>query len=208
MPGALLSLAIGLLGLGFMVEMVLYLVAPHLYARAALVPLAPSRRLPLEPAARAALVEVTPGVGYRDGPSQQLVLSRMSMVPRLEIDGLVVHSFPARGLFVARLPWTMSNRTLAMARIDLTEADGALELRSRFVVMGWPSLAIATPLALLGALLEAPAAELGMWLGMGAFFVFANGAIGWLTGRARVTAAVDVVQRQLGFELGRLAAGR
>lgn len=208
MAGPLLSFALVLLSAGFIVEMVLYLVAPHLYARAALVPLAPPRRLPLEPAARAALVEVTPGAGYRDGPSQRLVLARMSMVPRLDIDGLVLHSFPARGLFVARLPWTMSNRTLAMARIDVAEADGALELRSRFVVMGWPSTAISVPFALLGALLEAPPPELGMWIGMGALFVLASSVIGWLMGRARVTSAVDLVQRQLGFELGRLAAGR
>jgi hypothetical protein len=205
----LISILMTALIAALIVEMVIYFAAPAAYSLAARFPFGPSRRLILPPRAREALraPALGGGAGYRASAMGDVDFARLELPQRLDIDGLVLHFVAARSFAVARMPYSFSSRIYGIVRVDLVPADGGLELRPRFVMLGWPSFIVLTPIAVAAVFATARPSEWTQSFVFGALFVGINFVIGILAGRSRLEAGVTEIERQIQAAITSAEAG-
>jgi hypothetical protein len=188
----------GLFALGT-AEMLLYFQAPKIYGHLARLPLGKTRRLVLHPRAQEALraPATESAAGYRASALGAIDLGRLALPDRLEIDAVILHFAAGRGFAIARMPYTFSKRAYGLVRVDLMVTDGALELRPRFIMMGWPSMALLAPIGVIAVVLSMDPSKWMEPLVMGALFIALNAVIGWFAGRGRLESGVDAIERQI-----------
>lgn len=185
----------GVLAIG---EMLLYFAAPHVYAYAAWLPFGPTRRLVIHPRATEALrAPAKEGAGYRDSALGRIDLARLEAPRSLEIDGLILHFHLDRGFALARFPYSFGRRLFGLTRVNVIAADNALELRPRFIVMGWPSLLLAAPMGVVFVVATMRPSDWTQYFVMGALFVGINVVIGLMMVRGRLEVGVAEIERQL-----------
>lgn len=189
-------------------ETVLYFAAPSVYALTALVPFGAMRRLVLHPRAAEAL-RVAPAdaaIGYRESAAGRIDLGRLELPERIETDGLVLHFHLGRGFALARLPLSFGKKAYSLLRVDLLATRDTIELRSRFVVMGWPSLVALAPIGAIAVGTTSLAPDLGTFF-FGALFVGINIALGMLFAKPRLEAGRGEIHRQIQAALLRAESG-
>lgn len=186
---------------GMLTEMFLYFGGPDVYSFFARIPFGATRRVNVMLRAREALRKqvVEGSAGYRDSAVGRIDLGRLELPLQLEIDGLVLHFRMARGFAVARLPYSFATRIYGMVRVDIvaTGDNAALELRPRFVMLGWPSFIGLAPIAV-GAVVATT--RVSKWTEaflLGALFVGINVVIGLIAGRSKLEAGVVEIERQI-----------
>lgn len=187
------------MGLGFTVEMFAYFAAPGLFAWAALLPLGRTRVFKLSLKAREALsAEVAHQGGYREAVARPFELARASLPARIDMPGAIARVYPAGGYVTVRAPYSMSDKTLALARIDVIESDGVIELRARFLpMMALTVLALGPVAAVAAVVTQGFTSETFGMLAVGAVFVSVNLLIGYFFGRRRVEAAAEMIGHHL-----------
>lgn len=194
-----------------LVEMLLYFVAPHAYAFTARLPLGPARRLVLQPdaieALRAPATDAAARGGYRESAARPVELGRLELPEKLETDGLVFFFDAASGYAIARFPYSFATRVYGMVRVDLVAAGGALELRPRFMVMGWPTLFALLPVATIAVVATMNASRWTQHFLTGALFVGINVVLGLIFGRTRLETGVNEIERQIQAALVAAGAG-
>ena len=181
------------------VEMFLYFGATEVYARLARFPFGASRRLVIHPRAREALrgPPREGGGGYRASALGEIDLGRLGLPKTLEMDELILHFAPARGFAIARLPYSFSKRAYGMVRVDLIVTDGGIELRPRFMMLGWPSMLVLAPVGVIGVIASARPSQWTEAFVMGALFIGINVVIGLIAGRGRLAQGVDAIEREI-----------
>jgi hypothetical protein len=162
-----------LLIVAVVVEMLLYMGAPNVYSLAARIPFGPTRRL----------------VVHRH--------ARRGLPPTLDIGGLVLHFVLERGFALARNSYSFTRKVVALVRVDIVPVDGALELRPRFVIVGWPSFFIVGPIAVVEIAATEPASQ---WFGafaIGALFFGITVVVGLIAGRSQLERGVSAIESQI-----------
>lgn len=186
-------------GLGFVVEMFAYFAAPGLFAWAAVLPLGRTRVFKLSLKAREALsAEVAHQGGYREPVARPFELARASLPARIEIPGAIARVYPARGYVTVRAPYSLTDKTLAIARIGVFESDGVIELRARFLPMMALTLIALGPVAVVAAVAtQGFTSETFGTLAFCAVFAAINLLTGYFFGRRRVEAAAERIAYHL-----------
>jgi hypothetical protein len=195
------NLFIYAVSVGFFAEMGCYFFFPRALAWAALLPVGTHRSFALPPAAREALTTdlVQPG-GYREAPVRSLALTRASFPARLELPNAIARIYPERGFATVRPPYQLlsSRAALSVARIDIVERDGTIELRARFIPLMSISLVAGSLVGFVSALVLRGSF---MIIGIGMLFVVLNLVLNYLFARAKITIAVDGVSAELASTL-------
>ncbi len=186
-------------GIGFVVEMFAYFAAPGLFAWAAVLPLGRTRVFKLSLKAREALcAEVAHQGGYREAVARPFELARASLPSRIDVPGAVARVYCARGYVTVRAPYSLNDKTLAIARVEVIERDGVIELRARFLPMMALTLVALGPVAAVAAVATQgfTSATLGT-LAFCAVFAAINMLSGYFFGRRRIEAAAERVGNHL-----------
>lgn len=185
--------------LGVALEFAAFFLMPWLLARAAFIRVGVTRRIPLGPKAREALSTAPAHAGgYREPAARRFDLSRLGLPETLAVPGFVAKLYPARGFAIARAPYTFTNKVVALARVDIVEHDGAIEVRGRFIPVTWLTLALVVPLFGVGTLVANGASrDTFESIAMGAVFLAVNIGVGYFFSRRAMANAVDGVYRQV-----------
>lgn len=184
---------------GVALEFAAFFLMPWLLARAAFIRVGETRRIPLGPKAREALTTAPDhSGGYREAAARRFDLARLGLPETLNVPGFVAKLYAARGFAIARAPYTFTNKVIALARVDIVEHDGAVEVRGRFIPVTWLSLALAVPLLGIGTLVTNGASR-GAFesIAIGAVFLAVNIGVGYFFSRRAMANAVDGVFRQV-----------
>lgn len=199
MHSALVTPLMASLFIAIVVEMVLYFGATETYARLARLPFGASRRLVIHPRAREALrgPAAEGGAGYRAPAMGEIDLGRLSLPNRLEVENLVLHFAPARGFAVARQTFSFSQRAYGLVRVDLLLEDGGIELRPRFMILGWPSMLVLAPVGAIAVMASTSASDWTEAFVMGALFIALNVVVGLIVGRGRLEEGVSHIEREV-----------
>lgn len=186
-------------GVGCFLELVGYFAAPWLFARLAFIPIGKPRRVVLSRAAWEALsIEPPNAGGYRQAVARVFDPALLRVPAKFETDHVVGHVFPARGFATARLPYRLTDKSLALARIDLLEANGAVELRTVFIPFSWATMVLVVPVALgVSLVTNGPLALLDPIMLVAAVFGVVGLGISYFMTRSRIERAADEVSRHV-----------
>jgi hypothetical protein len=191
------------IGIGFAVEMTAYFLMPRVLTWAAVLPVGAPLTFALPPVAREALTtELAHAGGYRVAPARSFSLARAGLPERLERPGAIARIYPALGLATVRLPYVINDKILSIARIDIVERDGTIELQARFLPLMTVTLVVAGTLGV-GSAVVADGLSYGTFelLILGGVFVAANLLASYFFGRRKIAAAVAIVAAEISGRL-------
>ena len=198
--------ALFVIGLAF--ESIAYFAAPWLLAGVAFIPIGEPRRFKLSPEAREALAaQAAHAGGYRERAARPFDLTRAGLPARFEVPGALARFYPARRFVTVRLPYSMTDKLLVLARIDVIEQDGVVELRARFVPVSAATLLFLCPVGAVGTIVgDGLTSGTFTTLGIGALFLVINLGAGYLFGRRRIGVAAALVAERIEHALTHASA--
>lgn len=186
--------------LGFALEFISFFLAPGLLARAAFIPAGPPRRLQLGRKAREVLSSLpTHSGGYREPVARSFDLTRLALPQRVDLPGFIARAYTSRGFVTVRLPYSWAkNRAIAIARIDIRESDGVIEMRGTFIPVTWMTVAgVGVAAAVTSIVVNGATRSVFESFVIGGLFIVLNVVFGYLFSRSSMKAAVEAVSREI-----------